>query len=315
MRAWAHAEWLGTGMLSDWGDLQTILQIARTGTLSGAARALGLSQPTMSRRLQAIEARLNRPVFLRRGDGRFEPSAEGRTLIAAAERMEAAFAAAGATLQASTRPIRVATCEAIAKMVIVPGLADWNGTTGGMAEVVVFDDLTDPPADAYDVLVTTRDFAPEAMIGRKLAILGWGLFAAAGHSATQGAARTTQDGLPVIRASGAFADVDVSIWFAAQGGEPMLASSSPLAQQEAAAAGLGIALLPVALAEADPRLRQVPYAPVPAVPTPSRDPRAPADRRWRTGRRRPSAQPWGTFVMMLCVCVIDTCANGAHTKA
>jgi DNA-binding transcriptional LysR family regulator len=68
----------------------------------------------------------------------------------------------------------------------------------------------------------------------------------------------------VIRASGAFADVDVSIWFAAQGGEPVLASSSPLAQQKAAAAGLGIALLPVELGTADPRLRQVPYAPVPA---------------------------------------------------
>jgi hypothetical protein len=49
--------------------------------------------------------------------------------------------------------------------------------------VVVFDDLTDPPADAYDVLVTTRDFAPEAMTGRRLATLGWSLFAAAGHPA------------------------------------------------------------------------------------------------------------------------------------
>jgi DNA-binding transcriptional LysR family regulator len=251
-------------MLSDWSDLQTILHIARTGSLSGAARALGVGQSTMSRRLQAIEVRLDRPAFLRRADGRFEPTAEGRALVAAAERMEAAFAAASAAIAGTARPIRVATCEAIAKMVIVPGLAAWTRSTSQGAEVVVFDDLTDPPQDAYDVLVTTRDFAPDDMIGRRLATIEWGLFAAVGHPTASDGARTSLDGVPVIRASGGFADVDVSVWFAAQGGQPVMASSSPLAQQEAAAAGVGIALLPVALAEADQRLARVAYGPVPA---------------------------------------------------
>jgi DNA-binding transcriptional LysR family regulator len=140
----------------------------------------------MSRRLQAIEAPLDRPVFLRPAGGRFEPSAEGRALIAAAERMEAAFAAASAAVEATARPIRVATCEAIAKMVIVPGLAVWNRATGCRAEVVVFDDLTDPPQDAYDVLVTTRNVAPDAMIGRRLATIAWGLFVAVNHPALDG---------------------------------------------------------------------------------------------------------------------------------
>ena len=45
----------------------------------------------------------------------------------------------------------------------------------------------------------------------------------------------------------------------------MLSSSSPLAQQEAAAAGLGIVLLPVALAEADECLVRVAYATVPST--------------------------------------------------
>jgi DNA-binding transcriptional LysR family regulator len=96
-------------------------------------------------------------------------------------------------------------------------------------------------------------------------VRGWGLFTAAGHPAADGPPRASLDGLPVIRASGAFADVDVSIWFTAQGGDAVLSSSSPLAQQEAAAAGLGIALLPVALAEADTRLAAVAYAPIPST--------------------------------------------------
>ena len=39
----------------DWDDLRTFLAIARHGTLSAAARALGVTQPTMGRRLTAME--------------------------------------------------------------------------------------------------------------------------------------------------------------------------------------------------------------------------------------------------------------------
>ena len=41
----------------DWDDLRTFLMIARHRTLSGAARALGVQQPTMGRRLAALEHR------------------------------------------------------------------------------------------------------------------------------------------------------------------------------------------------------------------------------------------------------------------
>jgi len=78
-------------MLSDWSDLRTILAIARAGTLSGAARALGLSQSTVSRRLQAIERAAGGQVFVRRNDGGFEPSPLGARLVDAAEEMRAAF--------------------------------------------------------------------------------------------------------------------------------------------------------------------------------------------------------------------------------
>jgi len=49
-----------------------------------------------------------------------------------------------------------------------------------------------------------------------------------------------------------------------QGGDIVLTSSSPQTQQEAAASGLGIALLPVALASDDSRLRRIDFAGVPS---------------------------------------------------
>lgn len=64
-------------MISDWSDLQTVLAISEAGSLSGAARALGVNQSTISRRLRSIEASLDRAVFARTEDGGLVPDAAG----------------------------------------------------------------------------------------------------------------------------------------------------------------------------------------------------------------------------------------------
>ena len=40
----------------DWDDVRVFLAVARKGSMRAAARALGLSQPTIARRLAAFEA-------------------------------------------------------------------------------------------------------------------------------------------------------------------------------------------------------------------------------------------------------------------
>jgi DNA-binding transcriptional LysR family regulator len=49
----------------DWDDLRVVLAIAESGTLSGAAIALHISHPTLSRRLQRMERRLGTRLFER----------------------------------------------------------------------------------------------------------------------------------------------------------------------------------------------------------------------------------------------------------
>ncbi|HEY1097699.1 MAG TPA: LysR family transcriptional regulator, partial [Myxococcota bacterium] len=49
----------------EWNDLQTIAALVRAGTIEGAARALGLTHPSVSRRLTAIETRLSTSLFVR----------------------------------------------------------------------------------------------------------------------------------------------------------------------------------------------------------------------------------------------------------
>lgn len=53
----------------DWADLRVFLAVAETGSFSGAAKLLGLTQPTVSRRLDELEARLQAQLVLRGVNG------------------------------------------------------------------------------------------------------------------------------------------------------------------------------------------------------------------------------------------------------
>src|SRR3546814_2865310 len=59
----------GSPVMMEWSDLRIFLAIARTGTLGAAARQLGQTQPTMGRRLRALEAAVGQTLFQRTRDG------------------------------------------------------------------------------------------------------------------------------------------------------------------------------------------------------------------------------------------------------
>ncbi len=70
----------------DWSLLQSFIAVAGEGSLSGAARALGGSQPTMGRHVGALEAELGVRLFERAAGG-FELTPTGVELLDQARRM------------------------------------------------------------------------------------------------------------------------------------------------------------------------------------------------------------------------------------
>ena len=75
----------------DWTHIQAFLAVAERGSLSGAARELGLSQPTMGRQVRAAEAALGLELFHRRPRG-LVLTATGETLLEPAKEMQNAAA-------------------------------------------------------------------------------------------------------------------------------------------------------------------------------------------------------------------------------
>jgi DNA-binding transcriptional LysR family regulator len=102
----------------DWDGVRLFLAIARHGSLRAAGRALGLSQPTIARRLAAFEATFGgAPLFDRLSDG-VHLNAAGTELRPAAESVERAVLslerrrAAAASVLSGT--VRVSTGECAA---------------------------------------------------------------------------------------------------------------------------------------------------------------------------------------------------------
>src|SRR5271163_4179854 len=75
-----------------WDELRTFLEVARDLSLSGAARRLGLTQPTVGRHIDALEVALGATLFTRSPRG-LSPTAAATALAPHAEAMGAAAAA------------------------------------------------------------------------------------------------------------------------------------------------------------------------------------------------------------------------------
>ncbi len=71
----------------DWNDLQYCLAVARDGTVSAAAKRLGVDHATVIRRIDRLESALGAKLFVRRKTG-YEITDAGRRAMAVAESIE-----------------------------------------------------------------------------------------------------------------------------------------------------------------------------------------------------------------------------------
>lgn len=112
----------------EWSDLRIFLAIAREGTLAAAARVIGQSQPTMGRRLRALEQDIGQTLFQRTERG-FVLTDEGAAVLAHAERMEEEALALERQMAGEDRHfegmLRVSASDWFGALVLPPVLAEF----------------------------------------------------------------------------------------------------------------------------------------------------------------------------------------------
>ncbi len=110
----------------DWDDLRSFQAIARHGSLSAAARALGVRQSTMGRRLAALEQRLGHKLLLRTPGG-YLPTPAGEAILGNVERIEHETEAIDRLLSGQDvrleGKVRITSVESLAVEVLMPLLA------------------------------------------------------------------------------------------------------------------------------------------------------------------------------------------------
>jgi DNA-binding transcriptional LysR family regulator len=111
----------------DWNLIRSFVAVARTGSLSAAARQLGSSQPTLGRHVAELERATGLKLF-RRGRGGYELTDDGLALLARAEEVSDranAFlrAALGASTEDVSGTVRIAASEVVSAYVLPPIIA------------------------------------------------------------------------------------------------------------------------------------------------------------------------------------------------
>lgn len=121
-------------------QLRTFLAVVEAGSVSDAARALGLTQPAASQQLRELERGLGGVRLLERAKGRVIPTAAGEAVIAPARRAQAAMedvrAAAAAFRAGEAGRVRLGTGATACIHLLPPVLARLKKRAPG-AEVVI----------------------------------------------------------------------------------------------------------------------------------------------------------------------------------
>jgi DNA-binding transcriptional LysR family regulator len=249
----------------DWGLYRSFLAVLEEGSLSGAARALGLAQPTLARHVDALERALGFKLFTR--------SQQGLTATEGALELKPyaeAIAAAAAALTRSASghgrgvkgTVRVSASEIMGAEVLPPILASLRERHPELEiELVLSNAVENLLRRDADIAVRMVEPAQEALLVKRVGTVTLGFHAHRRYLARAGAPRTLEslDGhtligfdreTPAIRSMRQRVSGLEDIRFA-------LRTDSDIAQWMAIRAGFGIGICQVALGRRDPDLERV----------------------------------------------------------
>jgi DNA-binding transcriptional LysR family regulator len=245
----------------NWDDLKLIDSAARTRSLSGAAKALNLSQPQLSRRLKSFEERIGARLFDRTPTG-LKPTEAGLRLIPLAAEMRKKADAASRVLpdlsSAALKVVRVAVDEVRAKILTDQFSELTDMLSGVELEIISSHHHVDHQTRGIELQI--RNCLPETdtLIARKVGCLAYGVYASKAYVRSHEAARSKNR----------YSDCDWlgfapdDLWYPSQARwmetrqvtAPRLRTNTMTTLLNMTVAGSGLALLPAFMADRHPDL-------------------------------------------------------------
>jgi DNA-binding transcriptional LysR family regulator len=168
-----------------WDHWRSFLAVIDEGSLTGAARSLGLTQPTLGRHVDALEAALQSRLFSRAPDGML-PTPAALALEDQARQMQATAAAlsraASAAEDAAQGTIRLAASEIVGAEILPPILADFAARHPRIEIELLLDNRNaDLLRQTADIAVRMVRPVQKALVMRALGRAELGLYAHRDH--------------------------------------------------------------------------------------------------------------------------------------
>lgn len=245
----------------DWENLKFFLAVAREGTLAGAGRALSVKHSTVLRRIAQLEENLGLKLFERHPNG-YMLTAVGREMLEPLARVDDELVALERRLSGQdlrlTGTVRISTVG-----VLVPWLSQTlvefrTLYPGIVVEVLISPAMASLARHEADIAIRVVSSPPESLVGRRIATLQNGIYAARTHPA---AAEPAPDiaSFDWVGYSDGRADLPHAQWTAAHVPPDrfVLRTNHTGMLVGAVKAGLGLGLLPCYLGDAEPRLKRL----------------------------------------------------------
>ncbi|UFH49375.1 LysR family transcriptional regulator [Pseudomonas sp. KNUC1026] len=248
----------------DWNDLKFFLELHRSGRLLAAAKRLGTTHTTVARHVERIEQALGTALFVQHAAGHVLTPA-GQALVTHAEAMENAALLAQEAITQNLVPlgrVRLGVTEGLGVAFLTPRMNElltrYPGLEMDMVAVPRFVSILNREAE---ISIQLERPQADLLITRKLTDYRLALYASPGYL-DQAPPLESREQLGLHQWIGYVDDLLFSQELLFLDGfcrSPNVAfrSTSVIAQQFAARAGLGIAVLPNYMAAGDPELVRV----------------------------------------------------------
>ncbi len=251
--------------MDNWDEIRTAYQVARLGTVSGAAEVLGVHHATVIRHIDALEERLGVKLFQRHARG-YTATEAGEDMMRVGQATDDQFGQLEGRIKGRGADVSgelVVTSLATLSPLLTPALVEFQAAHPGLLVRYLTDDRVFrlEYGEAHVALRAGPSPQEPDNVVQPLARMGVGLYAAPAYVDMHGKPETLEEfrdhtfvGHDIEKSRAPFYQ-----WLAnvIQRSQITFRSTDPIAIQEAVLAGAGIGFLPRHLAQQHPDLHEI----------------------------------------------------------
>lgn len=178
------------------GELEVLVLVAERGSLSAAARQLGISPSAVSKTMSRLEARLG-VQLLQRSTRQVQLTVEGAQLVERGKRLLADLDELEATVAVRGTPqglVRISTSSSTGQRLLVPLVAPLMAAYPGLRLDLLFtDEVVDLVEGSIDIAIRWGQLPPSDIVARRLGCTRQVIVGAPYYLARHGLPRQPQD--------------------------------------------------------------------------------------------------------------------------